>query len=252
MTIDTLPGSLADGGAFIIIGGAGGIGGAVARRLRSRQAAVLIAGRTQDRLEAAAFALGAEWAVVDAADFGAVDALVQRAADQHGRVAGIVNAAGSILFKPAHLTSFDEWQHVLALNLTTAFAVVRAAGRVMSGGGSVVLVSTVAASLGLPQHEAIAAAKGGVEGLVRAAAASYAGRGLRVNAVAPGLVDTPLAARITSNPKALESSRARHPLGRIGTPDDIAAPIEWLLDPATSWVTGQVVGVDGGMSTVRL
>ena len=85
-------------GAFIIVGGAGGIGGAVARRLRSRHATVLIAGRTQDRLEAAASALGTEWAVVDATDFAAVDALVQRAADQHGRVAGIVNAAGSILF----------------------------------------------------------------------------------------------------------------------------------------------------------
>lgn len=245
------PAGLADAGAFILIGGAGGIGTAVARRLRSRNAIVLIAGRTRDRLVDAASALGAEWAVVDATDFGAVEALVQDAAARHGRLAGLVNAAGSILFKPAHLTSADEWQDVVARNLTTAFAVVRAAGRVMTNGGSVVLVSTVAASLGLPQHEAIAAAKGGVEGLVRAAAASYAGRGLRINAVAPGLVDTPLAARITSNPKALESSRARHPLGRIGTPDDIAAPIEWLLDPATSWVTGQVIGVDGGMSTVR-
>ncbi len=243
---------LADAGAFIVVGGAGGIGSAVVRRLRSRDAVVLIAGRTEDRLEQAASSLGAEWAVLDATEFGAVEALVQDAGARHGRVAGIVNAAGSILFKPAHLTSADEWQEVLARNLTTAFAVVRAAGRVMTTGGSVVLVSTVAASLGLPQHEAIAAAKGGVEGLVRAAAASYAGRGLRINAVAPGLVDTPLAARITSNPKALESSRARHPLGRIGTPDDIAAPIEWLLDPATSWVTGQVIGVDGGMSTVRV
>jgi len=242
----------ADAGAYIVIGGAGGIGSAVARRLRARGAVVLIAGRTAGPLEQAASAIGAAWAVVDATDFEAVDALVRGVAASHGRVAGIVNAVGSILFKPAHLTSADEWQETLSRNLTTAFAVVRAAGRVMTTGGSVVLVSTVAASLGLPQHEAIAAAKGGVEGLVRAAAATYAGRGLRVNAVAPGRVDTPLAARITGSPKALESSRARHPLGRIGTPDDIAAPIEWLLDPKTSWVTGQVIRIDGGMSTVRL
>jgi NAD(P)-dependent dehydrogenase (short-subunit alcohol dehydrogenase family) len=252
MTSDTNTESLAEAGAFLVIGGAGGIGRAVVGRLRSRDAVVVIAGRSAERLAQTASDLGTDSAVVDAADFGAVEALVQDLAARHGRVAGIVNAAGSILFKPAHLTSADEWQDVLACNLTTAFAVVRAAGRVMTSGGSVVLVSTVAASVGLPQHEAIAAAKGGVEGLVRAAAASYAGRGLRINAVAPGLVDTPLAARITSNPKALESSRARHPLGRIGTPEDIAVPIAWLLGPATSWVTGQVIGVDGGMSTVRL
>ena len=105
--------------------------------------------------------------------------------------------------------------------------------------------------MGLPNHDAIAAAKGGVSALARSSAATYASRGLRVNAIAPGLVDTPLAARLTANPKSLEASRAMHPLGRIGTVDDIAAAACWLLDPATSWVTGQVLSVDGGLSTVR-
>ena len=158
----------------------------------------------------------------------------------------------SILLKPAHMTTADEWHETVARNLTSAFATVRAAGRVMTTGGSVVLVSTVAAAVGLANHDAIAAAKGGVSALARSAAATYAGRRLRVNAVAPGLVDTPLAARITGNPMAMELSRAMHPLGRIGTADDVAAAIEWLLDPATSWVTGQLIGVDGGLSTVRV
>ena len=105
--------------------------------------------------------------------------------------------------------------------------------------------------MGLPNHEAIAAAKGAVGGLVRSAAATCAPRRLRINALAPGLVDTPLAARITGNPKSLEVSIGMHPLGRIGRPDDLAAAARWLLDPATDWVTGQVILVDGGMAKVR-
>ena len=114
-----------------------------------------------------------------------------------------------------------------------------------------VLVSSVAARLGLTNHEAIAAAKAGVSGLVLAAAASYAARGIRVNAVAPGLVRTPLTARLTQNEATLKASVAMHPLGRIGEPADIASAIEWLLNPAQGWVTGQVLSVDGGMGAVR-
>ena len=113
------------------------------------------------------------------------------------------------------------------------------------------LCSTAAAGSGLPNHEAIAAAKGGVEALTRSAAATYAGRKLRFNAVAPGLVRTPLAAAITGNERALEHSEKMHPLGRVGEPDDVASAITWLLDPANSWVTGQILGVDGGLASVR-
>jgi NAD(P)-dependent dehydrogenase (short-subunit alcohol dehydrogenase family) len=243
--------SFASAGTFIVLGGSGGIGSAVARRLVARGTSVVLAARSPERLEPLAADLGATWTAVDATDFDAVDRLVREVAQRDGRIGGIVNAVGSILLKPAHMTSADEWQDVLARNLTSAFAVARAAGRTMTTGGSVVLVSTVAASVGLPNHDAIAAAKGGVAALVRSAASTYASRRLRFNAVAPGLVDTPLASRITSSPTARERSRAMHPLGRIGVPEDIAAPIEWLLDPATSWVTGQVIGIDGGLGALR-
>jgi len=99
--------------------------------------------------------------------------------------------------------------------------------------------------------EMIAAAKAGVQGLALSAAATYAPQGVRVNVVAPGLVNTPLAAPITSSEKALETSRAMHALGRIGEPDEVASAIEWLLDPGQGWVTGQVLGVDGGLSSAR-
>lgn len=114
-----------------------------------------------------------------------------------------------------------------------------------------VFCSSAAATVGLANHEAIAAAKGGLEGLVRAAAASYAPRRLRVNAVAMGLVNTPLAAKLTSHEPSLKASEAMHPLGRIGQPEEVAEVIRLLLGPETGWVTGQVWGVDGGLARVR-
>jgi NAD(P)-dependent dehydrogenase (short-subunit alcohol dehydrogenase family) len=115
----------------------------------------------------------------------------------------------------------------------------------------VVLVSSAAARTGLANHEAIAAAKAGVIGLTQSAAASYAARRLRVNCVAPGLVRTPLTARITATPAGEQASLGMHALGRLGEPEDVAGAIAYLLSPAAAWVTGQVVGVDGGLGTVR-
>ena len=108
-----------------------------------------------------------------------------------------------------------------------------------------------AARLGLANHEAIAAAKAGIIGLTLSAAATYAARGLRVNAVAPGLVRTPMTTRITSSEPALKSSMAMHALGRIGEPEEVASAIAWLLDAEQSWVSGLVLGVDGGLATLR-
>jgi 3-oxoacyl-[acyl-carrier protein] reductase len=121
----------------------------------------------------------------------------------------------------------------------------------MNTGGSIVLVSSVAARVGLANHEAIAATKAGLIGLALAAAASYAERGIRINCVAPGMVRTPLTARLTANEATLQTSAAMHPLGRIGEASDVAAAIAWLLDPQQSWITGQVFGIDGGLATVR-
>jgi 3-oxoacyl-[acyl-carrier protein] reductase len=247
---------LSSAGAFVILGAAGGIGSAIARALAADNARLVLAGRRAEPLHALASELGAashavEAHVVEASDFAAVEALVKQAAATHGRVAGLVNAVGSILLKPAHLTSEAELAETLRLNVHTAFAAVRAAGRVMTDGGSVLLFASSASEVGLPNHEAIAAAKGAVGGLVRSAAATYVSRKLRVNAIAPGLTETPMAARITGNPKSLEVSIAMHPIGRIGTPADIAPAARWLLDPASDWVTGQVITLDGGMSRVR-
>ena len=121
----------------------------------------------------------------------------------------------------------------------------------MPQGGSIVLISSAAARLGMPHHETIAAAKAGVQGLALAAAATYARRNLRVNCVAPGLTRTALTQAITVNEKVAAGSRSMHALGRFGEPSEVASAIAWLLDPEQAWITGQVIGVDGGLATVR-
>lgn len=235
-----------------ILGGAGGIGSAVARSIVAGGGQVFLAGRDAPRLEAVAGELGGAWATVDGSDPDAVDACAEAAAEALGGLTGISCCAGSLLLKPAHLTTTAEWQATLAANLTSGFGCVRAAGRLLkSEGGSVVLVSSAAARIGLANHEAIAAAKAGIMGLVLSAAATYARQKIRFNAVAPGLVRTPLTGGLVASELAEKASIAMHPLGRLGEPEDVARAIVFLLDPAQSWLTGQVLGVDGGLASLK-
>ncbi len=240
------------GRVYLLFGGTSAIAQSVATRLHERGATIVLAGRNQESLEKLAAKWSGETVMVNADDPAAISAAVLETKEKHGRLDGIANFFGTLLLKPAHLTSDDEWNHTLAVNLTSAFAVTRAAAKACTpDGGSVVFISTVAARVGLANHEAIAAAKSGLIGLAQSAAATYASKKIRFNVVAPGLTDTPLAAKITGNEAALKASTQMHPLGRIGEAHEVASAVTWFLDPEQSWVTGQVLGVDGGLATVR-
>jgi NAD(P)-dependent dehydrogenase (short-subunit alcohol dehydrogenase family) len=240
----------------LILGATGGIGSTLARQLAAAGARLVLAARNTEALTALASELGATPVTIDATQPADIERAVELAVTTFGRLDGAANCVGSLLLKPAHLTRPEEFDDVLAINLRSAFSLVRSASRVMMNnstpaGGSIVLVASAAARLGLANHEAIAAAKGGVISLTLSAAASYAAKQVRVNCVAPGLVRTPLTARITGSAAGEQSSLAMHALGRLGEPADVARAIAFLIDPANSWITGQTLGVDGGLGTVR-
>lgn len=228
---------------YLIIAAGSGIGQAVANQLRTPENQVFTTARNHSVISPDV--------LLDARDFSAVEAVFEKASASMGTLDGVVNCAGSLLLKPAGMTSQEQYQSTIDASLTTAFATVRAAGKHMSSGGAVVLVSSAAAMQGLANHEAISAAKAGILGLTLSAAATYAPMNLRVNAVAPGLTETPLTAPLTGNETSRKFSEAMHALGRLGKPEDVARAIVFLLDPLNSWITGQVLAVDGGLSRVR-
>ena len=167
------------------------------------------------------------------------------------QVDSVVNFCGSILLKPAGMLNSTEWNKTIAINLNTAFHVAHATAKWIKKDCSVVFLSTAAASLGLPNHEAIAAAKAGVEGLSRSFAASYASQGIRSNVVAPGLIESKLSKSIVGSERGRNLSLSLHGLDRLGQPNDVAQLIHWLIQPSNNWITGEVFRVDGGLSTIK-
>lgn len=171
----------------------------------------------------------------------------------------LAHCVGSTLIAPIHRTTDEQWQAVMRTNLDSAAYMLRAWVEGLRERNqneraedcSAVFVSSVVSRIGVAQHEAIAAAKGGVEALVRSAAATYAVQGLRVNAVAPGMTDTPMTAGMLKLPAMREGAGKQYPLGGLQTAQQVAQTIVWLLSKQASRITGQVIAVDGGFTTVR-
>lgn len=226
-----------------MLGATGGVGRAVTERLAEAGAKLVLGARNEEDVEALADELGAVAHSLDARVFGEVDAMVDRAVEEHGGLAGVVNAVGSIRLKPAHITRAEELDEILDTNLKTAFAAVRSGARVLRDeGGSVVLFSTAAVRSGIPNHEAIAAAKGGVEGLTRAAATTCARAGVRLNAPAPGL--TARRGRTGSSPATRPGRRRRRctPSGAWASPATSRHRVGRPLAPGPGSVVGQRPG----------
>lgn len=169
------------------------------------------------------------------------------------RIDGLVYCPGTINLKPFHRFTIEDFRNDLEVNFLGAVKVLQASmkGLKKSDHASVVLFSTVAVNVGLGFHASISGAKGAIEGLVKSLAAEWAPSGIRVNAIAPSLTDTPLASQLLGNEDKKEASNKRHPLGRYGQPEDIAEAASYLLSDASSWMTGQILRLDGGLSSIK-
>ena len=239
--------------SFLLVGGSSDIARHLATMLLADGHSVTLFARDADRVTSLV-EQGAEFIQGDALDEGALQSAVVHASDRgENGLAGMAHLVGSIALRPPHATKIEDFTAVINTNLTSAFLSLKTAGKAMLklGNGRMVFTSSVAGSYGLTNHEAIAAAKGGIEAMVRAAASTYAGRGLRVNAVAPGLTETRLGGSVLRSDAIREASVGMIPLKRINEPEEIAQSMHWLLTRAPDNLTGQILHLDGGMSNIR-
>jgi 3-oxoacyl-[acyl-carrier protein] reductase len=234
----------------LIVGAGSGIGLEIARKLLNTENAYVIGvGRREAPLSYLSGIQNGHAEIVDITIQDGVKALFEKVRSTEGVLASVVNCAGSVVLKPTHLSSLEEFNATINVNLTSCFLLTKYAVPLMSAdGGSFVFFSTAAVKAGLANHDLIGAAKAGVEGFTRMCAATYAAKNLRFNAIAPGLVKTPLTQRIHASPTSAESSRQMHALGRFGEPEQIASLACWLLSEDAAYMSGEIINFDGGLS----
>jgi len=227
---------------YLIIGGSSGIGYKLAGMLIEAQANVYTASRNQPDVQGIAEHISWDVTGEDLDTSSLPDTL-------HG----IAYCPGSINLKPIRSLKPDDFRRDFEINVVGAARTIQATYKQLrkADQGSIVLFSTVAVSQGMPFHASTAAAKGALEGMARSLAAEFAPN-VRVNCVAPSLTDTPMAEKLLSSDERRENSAERHPLKRVGTPEEIAKLAVYLLSSDASWVSGQVIGIDGGLSRLRV
>ncbi len=231
-----------NGKNFLIVGASSGIGKRTAEILMTQGASVFSASRTVPDFETNHhFTFDAQ--NPSATDWSGLPEMLD----------GVVYAPGTINLKPFHRFSLDDFKRDFDIHVLGAVAVLQAVlSRLKkSETASVVLYSTVAVQTGMGFHASVAVSKGAIEGLTRSLAAEWSLQKIRVNAIAPSLTDTPLAQNLLSTDEKREASSKRHPLGRVGTADDMAEATVFLLSDKSTWLTGQVIGIDGGMGKLK-
>jgi 3-oxoacyl-[acyl-carrier protein] reductase len=240
-----------DGKVVLVTGGSRGIGRAIAGSLAGEGAVVVLAARDSARLaEAVEEITGAggraESVSIDVSDRSSVAAATARVLETHGRIDGLVNNAGVTRDNLVLRMKDADWDAVLATNLTGVFLCTQAVLRSMikQRSGRIVNITSVVGLMGNAGQANYAASKAGVVGFTKSVAREVASRSITVNAVAPGFIDTDMTASMTD--KAREAVTAAIPMGRVGRPEDIAGAVTYLISDAAAYVTGQVLGVDGG------
>lgn len=228
---------------ILIVGASSGIGLETAKSLLSKGYNIFSASRSQPDLEGITH-LSWDATNPDSTVFASLPEEIH----------GVVYCPGTINLKPFNRLSQDDFKNDFQINVLGAVSVLQAVLPKLkkANGASVVLFSTVAAKIGLGFHASVAASKGAIEGLTLSLAAELSSNKIRVNCVAPSLTDTPLAKNFLSTDEKKEASNKRHPIGRFGTSADIANITSFLISDESSWITGQVLGVDGGMGSIKM
>lgn len=224
----------------LIIGASSGIGKALANKLIKERENVISISRN---LPGASFSQHYQHDILSEEELPKIE----------GAIDGLVYCPGSINLRPFRTIKPQDFKNDFELNVLGAIKIIQAynANLQLSKQASIVLFSTVAVQTGMPFHTSVASSKGAIEGLTKALAAEFSPK-IRVNCIAPSLTSTPMADKLINTPEKLESSNNRHPLKRIGEADDIASSVEFLLSEKSSWITGQILHVDGGMSTLKV
>ncbi len=242
-----------EGSAILVAGGAGGLGAPLAKALAARGAQVMIADSDAERAAAIAGELAQDGAAAKAVALNVVDeascmAAVNETVAAFGRIDGLLNATGVYRVGEAVDLAKADWKLSIDVNLTGAFLLARSAARAMipQGQGRIVTIASVSSAVSNPRYAAYAASKAGVAHLTRVLAVEWAEHGVTVNAIGPAVIPTPLSQPIMDAPSVRAAALSRIPAGRFGTPEDIFGPAVFLLSPASEFVTGQVLFVDGG------
>ncbi len=233
---------------FIIAGSTGTLGSSISEQL-CKTSNVHLIGRDEDKLKLQSEQLNCNYSVInlnnplEPKEFSKI-------IDEKLEIKGLVNCIGSVLIKPLHGTSISEFNDIINTNLFSSYYLLSSFARRMKN-GSAIFFSSIAGTKGLSNHEAISAAKAGVEGFARSAAATYAKDNLRVNTIAPSIMYSNMSNKILSSDIAIDISKNMHPIPKIGDVNDILPVVTWLLSDDSKWVTGQTIHVDGGLSTLK-
>ncbi len=227
---------------YLIVGASSGIGLQLTNDLLNQGHEITALSRTEGN-----------WVTKDHLTYIPYDVKYPKALELHTAIDGFVYCPGSINLKPFHRLKRADFQADLDINLYGAIETLQQTLPFLKQAekSSVVFFSTVAVNQGMGFHSSIAAAKGAIEGLTRSLAAELAPK-IRVNCIAPSIVNTPLAGRLLSTPEKVEASAKRHPLAQVGTSEDIANMASFLLSDQSQWMTGQILSIDGGMSSIKM